>query len=30
MSEREIQYFEEHRDALVAKHRHQFGLIKGD
>jgi hypothetical protein len=30
MLEREIKYFEEHRDELLAKHRHQFVLIKGD
>jgi len=30
MLEREIQYFDEHRDELLAKHRHQFVLIKGD
>ena len=30
MLEREIQYFEDHRGELLAKHRHQFVLIKGD
>jgi hypothetical protein len=30
MLEHEIQYFEDHRHELLAKHRHQFVLIKGD